>query len=237
MKLVVVSDTHWDARTAGVPRFAEVDGAYRRAARHAIEVKADAFVHLGDSFDPDAGPVGYRALATIAECSLALGRVGIETLVLAGNHCVIEDSRVGIRSVVSPLCELGVRVFDEPGFFNLKGTLFLALPFTPSWAPYSPLDWAAKFVERTEGKRGVVLGHLDLEGVTAGSEASDFARGRDVFWPLDFLAPLSRKYLLLGGHIHRRQVYRGVHIVGSLCRLAFGEDEVSEPGFIEVDYP
>jgi len=60
-------------------------------------------------------------------------------------------------------------------------------------------------------------------------------RGRDVFWPLDALREVCPDALLVGGHHHRRQIYRGVQVVGALAGpLVFGEEDL-RPGYLVLE--
>ena len=84
------------------------------------------------------------------------------------------------------------------------------------------------------GSPVIIAGHLNLEGITAGSETTKMPRGREVYWPLDAIRECFPDALVLGGHYHERQLYQGVQIIGSLARLTFGEED-TQPAFIEVE--
>ncbi len=206
----------------------------RQVFARALEMKADYVVFLGDLADPD-GPDTFRILGELRRMIDWVGAEGVGFVAISGNHDVLEDG-VEPRSILSALGHDGV--IERPTASSLcsRGeripTLFL--PFTPSWATYNPEEIATRFVEEHPKGEGLVLGHLNLEGIHPGSEAKEFARGRDVFWPLGVLKEHSHRLVLLGGHIHKAQRYRGVEIVGSVMRLDHGE-EAHEPRFVIVE--
>jgi hypothetical protein len=112
-----------------------------------------------------------------------------------------------------------------------EDVLLCALPFTASSHSYDP----QKYVDSTwkDARRVIVAGHLSIEGVQPGEETKDLPRGRDVMWPhID----KSNCVLQIAGHYHRRQVHRGIQIVGSPARFAFGERD-NDPGFLVIEVP
>lgn len=236
MKLAICSDLHFDARTAGVSRFDDVARAFRIVADKAIENEVDVFACLGDAFDPDAGQEGYRALSIMGDCVSRLKRAGIESHFVAGNHDVFEQA-VEPRTVLAPLRSMGAFVHETPGEIQIYSTKFLILPFTASWGAYDPRHEAEVFLKGlAKNERAIVFSHLNIEGIVPGSESEEYARGREVFFPSDVLCPLAKKHLLLSGHYHRRQVFKGIQVAGSLCRLTFGVDEEVEPGYLLIDF-
>lgn len=234
MRLVAFSDLHGDARTSGVRRFDEACAAMKQAFRKAVEVEADYVAFLGDLADPD-GPDAFRILGEIRRENAWAALENVGFLAISGNHDVFEDG-CEPRSILSALGHDGV--IERPTITSLcaRGERLpvLFLPFTPSWAPYDPEEVAERFVEEHPTGPGLVLGHLNLKGIHPGSEAKEFARGRDVFWPLDVLEPHAGRLVMLGGHVHKAQRYRGVEIVGSSMRLDHGE-ESHEPRFLVVE--
>jgi DNA repair exonuclease SbcCD nuclease subunit len=236
-RLVVVSDLHLNARTSGVRRFDEIAKALWQAAKRADELRADAFIFLGDLTDPEE-PDSYRAIGELGRVFRWLDVLGIEPIAIAGNHDLLGEDSLEPTSVLAPLAIARASVFEKPAIFELgreEKIRALALPYTPAWAPYDPEEEAQKFLAALgPGERGLVLGHLNLEGIHPGSEAAAFARGREVFWPTRIFAPHIDRLLLLGGHIHRRQKFAGVQIVGSLAQLDHGEED-HRPGYLEIE--
>lgn len=229
MLLIVTSDWHLDAHTGGVERFDDILELLNRAAAAAIEARG-AFAFLGDLCDPDDGPTALRCIVAAQQVARGLSAARIPNLWLAGNHDVCASGR-GLTTL-SPIAMVsGTVVVEDPvrlGVF--AGLDVLALPYTEPARTYDPDVFVREY---GHGAR-LVVGHLNLEGIQPGSETIDMPRGRDVFWPLDALREVCPDALLLAGHYHTRQVYRGVQIVGAIGgALTFGE-EGNRPGFLEV---
>lgn len=242
-RFVMVGDPHLDAVTMGVSRFEEIVGALHQTVDCAIETRADGWVCLGDLWDPDAGPVAYRALREIIHVALRLRVHKISSLWIAGNHDVVEDGTG--TTTLSPLQALRqisppdgpspgygrCHVAEGPEQFALgfSSPPVVALPYTATSHAYDP----AKYLrDNVQGKHFVVAGHLVVPGVSPGDESVEYARGRDVFFPVE---EAQRALAMVNGHHHRRQRSTdGVLIPGSLARLTFGEAE-HEPGFLVVE--
>ena len=112
----------------------------------------------------------------------------------------------------------------------------MCLPYCARSHAYDPAQYIAELPEDVgyHGRRVLILGHLDVEGITPGSEAGELARGKTSFWPIDAIrSRFGERALMVGGHIHKRQQFNGVQIVGSLESLAFGDDV--SPGFLTME--
>lgn len=233
MKLVVTSDWHHDWTTEGVARREEVERAVWQSVSRATEAsETDDVVYLfcGDLADPHRAR-SHSAVAFAAKIAFQLADEGVPSIWLTGNHDVIEDGSGGHVLEALKWIDKDVRVVDVPGLVQIaEGVEMLALPFTPTCLGYDPVE-----VVRRHGpsEPRVVAGHLNIEGITAGSETKDMPRGRDVYWPIDDLALECPDAVLVGGHYHDPQTFRGVNIVGSLARLSFGES--TPPSYLEVE--
>lgn len=237
MRLVIISDLHMDAVTAGVQRFDEGAAALRAAARRAREWKATLVV-LGDVTDPGTG----RAHRAAAECvDVAEDFADVDQVWIAGNHDVIEDG-VGCTtlSVLAALRNERVLVVERPILHELcEGEFLVCLPYTALAYDYDPAEFVRDVAKNKWGakERVVFLGHLNAEGITAGSETSDMPRGRNVFWPLEEIAGFpvsSKRRVLIGGHYHTAQKHGELWIVGAPARFTHGEEE-HKPGWLEMD--
>ncbi len=239
MKVVVSTDHHYDWMTLGVPRFAEIAAAVEHVVDEAIRMRAGLYIFGGDLAETE-GPGMLRGLEHAVKMAGRLNAAGIPSLWLTGNHDVIED---GLRtSNLTPLRDVpGATLVDAPCFEvvgqrsePMPGLVRIAcLPFTPRSHGYSP----AEFVQEEMSKGpdpDLVVGHLMLEGIGPGSETKDMARGRDVFWPVKEIREAWPEAVMLGGHYHERQVFNGVHLPGSLCRLTRGE-AANVPSYAVVD--
>jgi DNA repair exonuclease SbcCD nuclease subunit len=244
MKILHCSDAHADWRTSGVDRFDEVEDAFAQTVRVALEEAVQLYLFTGDLTDPDDGPRALRALSLAMGVAYELGRHGIESVWIPGNHDVIEDGSG--RTTLSPLKKLGgtgkVHVYDRPGMFTLdEGRHMACLPYPAATAPYDPAEWLreAAVLYRDAERSGiaVVAGHLQVEGATPGDETTEMGRGRDVFFPFEQCDP---SWLLLNGHYHQGQTFeragRKLHVPGSLVRLNHGEER-NRPRFLIWEVP
>jgi len=239
VKLIVASDFHLDASTAGMPRYDDVTKACDEIVQTAVKVEANMFLFLGDLTDPDSVR-SHRAVAYGIGLALRLAPFGIASRWLVGNHDVIEDGSgdstlMAITVVGAGMYDEFCRVYASPtSEWIADDILLVALPFTARSHPYDPSDFVSK-VDFDDGNRAgnrvVVIGHLNLEGIGPGSEVTDMPRGRDVFFPVDAVQKRWPGALMLNGHIHKRQRFNGVYIPGAPCRFTFGEEHNS-PSYI-----
>jgi DNA repair exonuclease SbcCD nuclease subunit len=242
-KLVVSSDWHLDAVTAGVRRLSDLRVALSTILNR-VQAEKDAGHHvlslfLGDLCDPDSGTPVWAAICTALAFLTKLGTIGVPSVWLAGNHDVIEDGS-GVTTI-SPLARLFPftgRVVEGPESWVDGNLVFLALPFTAKSHAYNPALYVSEVLpviwELHPEKTLVVLGHLNIAGVVPGEETTEMPRGREVAFPLDEINKWPGEKVLLHGHYHRQQVFNGVHIPGALERLTFGE-EGHQPGFLVVE--
>lgn len=232
--LVFSSDWHGDSITQGVDRYPEVEAGVLESVRHAIDIDADAYLFGGDLCDPHTARC-HRTTALAHRAAHKLRDGGIRSFWLTGNHDVVEDG-TGAHTLLSMKWGHGY-VMDAPGHLVIIGGKqrlnVIALPFTPTSHAYDP----GKFINELEignDHPTLVLGHLNLQGITAGSETLDMPRGREVFWPIDELKAKFPEAILIGGHYHERQEYKGVRIIGSLARLTYGEGD-NQVGYLELE--
>jgi DNA repair exonuclease SbcCD nuclease subunit len=235
------SDYHLDATTSGLDRFHDVSRALRSVVAATIIAKKKgedvAFVFGGDLCDPDTTRA-FRAIAEVVEIALWLRRHDIPSVWIAGNHDTIESDRGA--TVLEPLKVLseefaGIRVFETPGFVPFAdGTVVVALPHVARARAYDPDEWI-RTASVLESRRVLVVGHLTVPGAERGSESDDFARGRDLVFPVEACRRRwGDRAILANGHYHRAQTTRdGVHIPGSLARLRHDEER-HEPGYLVI---
>jgi DNA repair exonuclease SbcCD nuclease subunit len=237
--LVAVSDLHLDQSTAGVDRFEDVVAVLEKAAAYAIEKQADAFLFLGDLADPNTVR-SHRSVNALARVMSKLKQKCIQCVCLAGNHDVIEDGSGG--TVLDSLVWLDAGpVYTEPTVEPLLTAYgefictIVALPFVPIVRAYNPEEFIRNIGKKVRIQDPVlVIGHLNLDGITLGSESTDMPRGRDIFWPLDDLRIQLPNALRVGGHYHTPQTFEGVRIIGSAVRLRFDERD-NDPGFVVLE--
>jgi len=219
VKLVVVSDAHLDARTAGVERFDEIRDSFDEAVEYALHCRsgagADLFVFCGDLCDPDDGRDVLRASAYVVDAAVRLATHRVKSLWISGNHDVAAD---GVTTTLDALEGLE-QIFDAEDERErcddrelwaprvaLRGPVVLELPGSAprhprkclvAALPYSPEPYGADSFLYGTGRKAaangvplLVFGHLMLPGMHPGSEAAELARGRDRAFPLDALARL-----------------------------------------------
>lgn len=240
MLLVGSSDWHLDQSTAGVDRFDDVCAAIDVSVEAAIDMQADAYLMCGDLTDPNTVRA-HRAVGKACEVDQRLSRARIRRLWLPGNHDVVEDGS-GMSTMEALKWTGGDdrtnHVMSEPGVFGFQNCKnqhqcnIIHLPFTPSSHPYDPDEFIRSVGDCAEPV--LILGHLNLEGISAGSETLDMPRGRDMFWPLDAIKECFPNAIMVGGHYHTPQDFKGVHIIGSMARLRFDERD-NTPGYMVLE--
>ncbi len=206
-------------------RWEDLCGALDEVYEAAVSERVDLVIFGGDWCDPT--PKATRCVAEAIRLAIRFANAGIPSRWLIGNHCTQEDGHGS--HVLLPLKAMSdgesYQVCDEPDFEFICDVMFVWLPYTPRSHAYDP-EAEIERIAKSAGWNGptVVVGHLNLEGIGPGSETTDMPRGRDVFWPLDALREHLPDALLLAGHYHKRQTFKGVQIIGTLERLSFGEE-------------
>lgn len=261
MRLLLTSDWHLDAVTAGHDRWPELERFLCRVEEAIDEHDVDVVAFVGDAFDPGTSQEA-RWHTELLGWAYRLTRKCQATIWIAGNHDVIEVAHNGEPlTVLSPLA----RIVDESNGELYAGTLsrvhvaelpraielecpkatggatramVLALPY----ASRSVTRWAeerdrAFMIAAKAGVPVIVLGHLMLEGMIPGSE-DEMLRGRDIPLPIELLEEL-KPVLIANGHYHRREVVRrgavDIQIIGAPVRMTFGERDDGARGFLIVE--
>lgn len=240
MKFLISSDWHGDASTNGLDRFDEIHDAAFTVADAAIEAKRQGeevvFIFAGDLCDPDTTR-SFRAIGLAIEVALDLAKHGVPSLWIAGNHDVIENDRGS--TVLEPLRLVSdyhpemITVAERPMFRKYGNAHVFALPYAARLCNYDPF----MAIENARLERiDLIVGHLTVPSAERGSESDDFARGRDMIFPV---AACRTRYgdrcRLVNGHYHRKQVTKdGVIIPGSLARLRHDEEQ-HEPGYLVIE--
>lgn len=228
--LFITSDWHGDWYTDGYSRHDDLRQVLFKQVLPQVE-EGDYFAFLGDVSNPFSRDV-HLAVSLEVEVACELKAKGVHQQVwMTGNHDVVEDSS-GSHTLMAlkPLEAMAqCKVIDRPVSLRFAGLNVLMLPFTSPVFDYSPEE----VVEQTDGEIDMVFGHLNLRGITPGSESTDMPRGRDVYFPVDAIKKKWPKARMYNGHYHEQQVFDGVRIPGSLLRLTHGEEQ-NRPGYFRV---
>lgn len=241
--LVVTSDWHIDARTAGVRRHADLEMAVTDVQQAAISLKEEGhdvgFLFLGDLCDPDSRGLTFLSQRVAAQAAKNLHSFGIQSFWLVGNHDITQDALCTSTLSFMDGCA-GATLIDEPGKHTItfrKGFSldFLALPFTCTEATYDPAKVASEALCAHPDIR-MVIGHLTIPGIQPGEETTDMPRGRDIMFPVEETKDVP---LRLNGHYHHQQLFKpsaggDIAIPGALAQLTFGESD-SQPGYLIVE--
>jgi len=246
-RIVITSDWHLDASTAGFERYEDVERAAIDLFKSATdeEQKADLFIFLGDLCDPDTRR-SHRCIELAACIARNLAYKGVSSRWLVGNHDVVEDGHgtttlgsigwlwgvVRATKMLEQKQNPNPLVVDRPEYERFDEFALVWLPYVERSHVYDPEEFIES-LPSFEQKHVIVCGHLTVPSAQKGSESGELARGRDIVFPVE---ACKRKWgnrcTLVNGHYHRRQVTRdGVHIPGSLVRLRFDE-ETNEPGYL-----
>lgn len=258
MRILVTSDWHVDAVTAGVERLPEIAEHVSAIETAIAEREVDLVLHLGDCWDP--GSVhDPRWTRFVYESFVHLGRAarlrvdgagnGPGLVAIPGNHDVVD--------VAEPTSTLsGLRVAGDPSTLVLEQPSCWGLVRGSSHVALLALPYVSRAHERSDGYRRaldaalegalraarhspvVVLSHLAFEGMTPGSETTDMARGREVPFPVELVEQV-RPTLVVNGHYHARQTIRrgalDIEIPGAPIRFTFGEARDGARGFLVVE--
>tara|TARA_Y100000034_G_scaffold121388_1_gene165533 strand:- start:4229 stop:5011 length:783 start_codon:yes stop_codon:yes gene_type:complete len=224
--------------TAGVERFGDVSEAALAVAEAAVDLDASLFLFLGDLSNP-SGARSYRAIASALKIATFLFENGVASLWLTGNHDVIEDGH-GSNTLMPIVAAGRGTVAACARLYSVGQFDILCLPFTPRSHAYDPEEEVVK-AHAAKADVAIIAGHLCIAGTHPGSETADMPRGREVMFPYDTCRKLYPNAVLLNGHYHEQQVFRGkskrlkqgIHIPGSLERMTFGEED-GDKGFLVI---
>lgn len=245
-KFFFVSDLHGDHVTDGFSRMRDIEDSLANVVDHMLverggdpDAQPMGLVFTGDLTDPDK-PETLRAINMLGRQCGRLAEAGIPTLMIPGNHDVVEDG-LGTHTLmplegISPL----IQVVDRPRSVRFLGRVFECLPFCPTSHDYDPAEHLrTSFLDNSEPV-DFIIGHLNIEGIVPGSETTQMPRGRNVYFPLREAADFVRrdKTILVNGHYHEAQAFEyepgiAIHIPGSLARLTHGEEKLT-PRYMEI---
>lgn len=209
----------------------------------AIKEGADVFIFAGDAYKTrDPSPTQQRGFG---ERIRKLTKAGIPVILVVGNHDTPNaEGKANTLDIYSALEMDNVWVSRQPEFLNIPTKSGNLQVITAPWLHRSEFKilgdkLPAMYEKIKPGSPVVVVGHLEVEGASFGSEKG-LAIINDVTVPLSLLTDRRLSYVALG-HIHKHQVLAKdppVIYSGSPERIDFGEEK-EEKGFVvaEVNKP
>lgn len=251
MRFFISSDWHLDSVTSGVDRFKEISRAGCQVTDAAIADNSmyKRLIFLGDLTDPN-GAFSHKAVAFAMKQAYRASDAGIFSFWMAGNHDVILREGAGTTLEPFRILEGTANVFlvDSPDLFEGPadeltpllseecGPVLVMLPYVSPDRLYNP----AEFIKRLPSfgtRKVLVLGHLTVLSAEIGSESGEFARGRELVFPVEACKEKwGSRVTMVNGHYHKRQTTKdGVIIPGSLARLRHDE-EGNTPGYLVIDF-
>jgi DNA repair exonuclease SbcCD nuclease subunit len=249
MRILIFSDIHLDAVTAGNPRKQEVVEFLRHVQQAATAHEVDLVIFSGDAHDS-----GWL-LDPLYTAELIWGLLSFkqDVIAVAGNHDVVDTSELFDGEPVTTLTPLRVAskftpqlqrrcfVADRPKLVKISAKwAVLCLPYVSrvhskvsgEWLEHAVVE-AAEFGQG--GGKLIVVGHRVVPGAVMGSESAEMAKGQDQMFPFAEVAQL-QPAVVINGHYHARQVVRveglEVNIPGAPLQFTFGETE--EPKGVTV---
>lgn len=260
MRVMVFSDIHLDAVTAGNERRTEVLRFLTEAWLVAETNKVEMVIFAGDAHDPGGlfDPL-YSAdlLRMMSQYAMAPWRPLF--VAVAGNHDVVDTSELFLGSPITTLTPLRaaatlldsdragrLHIFDRP--FTRKVSdqwAVLGLPYLSRahsemhtiWDEHALLH-AGRYIDAGVGL--IVVAHRVVPGATLSSETAEMAKGQDQLFPVNQVKQLAPA-LVINGHYHARQVVvtedLSIVIPGSPLSFTFGEAEEVSKGVLLVELP
>lgn len=237
MRSLIFSDAHLDAVTAGMRRIDDLTKAFDTVAEVAIAEKVDNVFFLGDLGDADCGSILIRVLGVALGTGNKLGRNGIYSWWIRGNHDVNEDG--SDTSTIDPIehAERATVIKHQSLLIFDGGIEICFLPFPTRGTLYDPDAYVRSVWPGPKKCTRVIMGHCTgIPKALLGSETFDMSRGAELPFPTKAAIDCEVDFTF-NGHFHKRQIVEGgINIPGSLERLRFDEEH-NDPGFLIAEIP
>lgn len=206
----------------------------------AIGEKVDAFIFAGDAYKTrDPNPTQQRGFG---ERIKKITKAGIPVIMVVGNHDTSNaEGRANTLDIYSALEIDNVWVSRKPEILNISTKSGNLQVITAPWLHRQELKnlgdtLPALYSKLKPEEPAVLIGHLEVEGSSFGSEKGLAIAGDNTI-PLSLLTNRHLNYVALG-HIHKYQVLNPqnppVVYAGSPERIDFGEEK-EEKGFVLVE--
>lgn len=259
MRIVHTSDWHAGRVWKGIDRLPELEAVLGHLAGYVEQEKADLVLVTGDVFD--TGAPSARAEQVVFRFFRRLGRAGVQSVVIAGNH----DSGTRIEAWGELARLSGVYAVGRPAHPDRGGVLSLrmaggeeavvaALPFAAPRTLVTALELAADdtaAMQRYADQMRAVIGllaskfrgdtvnllcaHTHVDGARYGGSERRVHLG-DAWAATPQAFSVNAHYVALG-HIHQPQCvspFPPVYYAGSPLQLDFGERGQTKT-FVVVD--
>lgn len=238
VNIIVTGDSHYDLKTDGIDRTDDINDAKQQAIDYAVELSKKEKVimlDLGDVFHgthPRA-----EVIANVIRMYKKLDDAGIDTIVIAGNHDVIDQR--GRTSALEPIAAAGFnRIYVEHDinnyeFFNIN---IITLPHISkakaaeegfkSLQDYIDTKAAEIEDELNPDDYNIVISHMNIEGALTGTETFMIKGAHEEFPKV--IKNSNKINVIFNGHIHRSQIVENpngapIVIVGSIQVNDFSE--------------
>ncbi len=251
--LIISGDNHYDLKTEGIDRNADIFKAKQQSIDYAIDLKRNGnevyYLEPGDIFH------GVRPRAESIAFAISQYRhldvMKIPTFVIAGNHDVIDE-----RGKSSALEPIRAADFDCLNIYHdvvnreiRRGLNLITLPhISKSMAAAEGYKTAQEFINHKselleedldENECNIVMGHMDISGAKVGSEEI-MIKGAHEDFP-DVLKKSKKISYIFNGHYHKPQIIPNlagapIIITGSVSINDFGERTETKSFFhLEVE--
>ena len=260
MKIVHTSDWHAGRVWKSINRLDEVAAALDHLAGFVEEEQVDLVLHSGDVFD--AGVPTGEAERVVFEFFKRVGRLGVKTVVIAGNHD--NPARMYAWGLLAELVDVYTIPRpvppDKGGVLELRTgagerAIVAGLPFTSMGMLLSSLEIAATdgaaFASYADGVRSMMqilstrfladsvnllIAHTYIEGATLAGSERRATVGKD--WAATPQALPSNAHYIGVGHIHRPQRVEAApaptQYAGSVLQMDFDEAD-EEKSFVYIE--
>jgi len=238
-KLLVTGDWHFGLTIGGYDFHEDIIHAVQSIID--ISDDCDGLIHLGDVFHTNT-PKPYVMSAVIE----LIDQLSVPAYFIAGNHDVgqgtlvdwsgKEKKRKPVPDALEPLRKIRFRYpvyfFNQPTYFDP----YMFVPYvTDLTARYYTGMTAQELVtdafdEALAKNVKALFCHLDVDGAQIGSERAVLRGGR--LQVPDLSRP--KPYLVVDGHIHKRQCFRDILFPGSVVATDFSDVD-GERGYMLLE--
>jgi hypothetical protein len=229
MKIAVIGDTHLGRKLKSFNLTPYIFDVMNDFFYFCIKNNVDMAIHMGDVFDTPRPDVDLVSKLILWVNAFEENKTPL--FLLTGNHDVVSGCRS--YSALEPLKNFRyqhVTVVDSP----MVEEECLFLPF-PSFSLYeNSREWELEVSEIIKNRSfKYVFSHLNIDGIPLGEQDWVY-RGGSYNLPLRELKDKDLHIRLVNGHIHKKQWFSNVDIVGSAQRLRFSE-RTHHPAFMLYD--